>query len=359
MKPTERLIDKTQNRLVRDLLRSAETDCAPDNTAAKVAFALGLGSSAVVTTVATSAAASSGFVSGTGGAVGASAITAGTVAAVPAAGAIAAGVPAAGAVSALGLLKVMAAVSLACGTLSYGGVKLALWATEKPAVMAQVQLPAGTAPRLPRGMNTHAAVLASQSESNLPAPPPPPDNDANSGVTAARGQERRPVGVTEAASVRETNAPNVGRHAPPINGVASVTNAAPTAITAKSEKPAASAVTEPHSAAFADDARTAASPPPVSPISTLEREVAQLDHARAALAAGHPAQALRELDQYRVQSPRGALAAESVVLRVKALLALGQRAAAEAEASALILNAPQSRHAERLREILGSGVSPK
>jgi len=361
MNPTGRLIDNTKNHLARELLRSAEADRAPDNTAAKVALALGLGSTAVITTVVTSAAASGSFVSGTSSAVSASAMTAGAVAAVPAAGAMAAGVPAAGAVSALGMLKVMAAVSLACGTLSYGGVKLAVKATEKPAVIQQVQRPARQAPHLPQGVTTRAAaVLASQSEAHLPAPPPPPDTDENDGVTAARGQELRPVGVTEATSVRETSAPVAGRHATPINGVASVANTAPPAVALEQEKPAKAATNELHAASFPDEGRVAtATPAPVSPTGTLEREVAQLDHARAALAAGQPAQALRELDQYRVQSPRGALAAESVVLRVKALLALGQRAAAEVEANPLLLNAPQSRHAERLREILGSGLNSK
>jgi hypothetical protein len=42
---------------------------------------------------------------------------------------------------------------------------------------------------------------------------------------------------------------------------------------------------------------------------------------------------------------------------VKALLALGQRSAAEAEARPLLVNAPQSRHAERLRSLFGAASS--
>jgi len=370
MNSSERLIDRTQNPLARELLRSADSDRAPENTSAKVALALGLGSTAVIATVATSAAASSSLVSGTGTAVGASAVGAGAVAAMPAAGAVAAMAPTAGAVTALGMLKVMAAVSLACGTLSYGGVKLALKVSDTPAAAVHVQKPVHVAsPRASKNVGARSvAAFPAEAETNLPAPPPPPNND-DLGVTSAREQEPRPVALTEAAAARETNATGVGRHAIPTNSLehvasaprkSDVTSAKVAPVLPEQAKPA-----EPHAAAFpADDGQPVVGAPPavatndrLAPVSTLEREVAQLDHARAALASGQAAQALRELDQYRAQSPRGVLAAESVVLRVKALLALGRRAAAEAEAGPILLNAPQSRHAERLREILGSSTS--
>jgi hypothetical protein len=88
----------------------------------------------------------------------------------------------------------------------------------------------------------------------------------------------------------------------------------------------------------------------------LQKEVAQLDSARQALAAGQPVSALHELDLYRSQWPRGALTVESIVLRVKALLAAGHRQAAEREALPVLTAAPQSRHAQRLRELLS--ISP-
>jgi hypothetical protein len=85
----------------------------------------------------------------------------------------------------------------------------------------------------------------------------------------------------------------------------------------------------------------------------LEREVLLLDRARRAVAGGQPLVALQALDAYRTQARHGTLRAESLVLRVKALLALGQKTAAERDAMPFIKAAPESRYAARLRELLG------
>ena len=78
-----------------------------------------------------------------------------------------------------------------------------------------------------------------------------------------------------------------------------------------------------------------------------------LERARTAVAEGQPLVALQALDAYRTHAQSGTLRAESVLLRVRALLALGQRSAAEREAMPLIKAAPQSRPAARLRELIG------
>jgi hypothetical protein len=83
----------------------------------------------------------------------------------------------------------------------------------------------------------------------------------------------------------------------------------------------------------------------------LERVL--VERARTAVAAGQPLVALQALDAYRTHARSGTLRAESVLLRVRALLALGQRSAAEREAMPLIKAAPQSRPAARLRELIG------
>ena len=364
MKSTERLIDSSNNRLARELLRSAELDEAPNNTAAKVALALGLGSTALVATVTTGAAASTGSIAGTGVAAGTSAVAgAGVVAGVG----TAAAVPAAGALTAVGMLKVMAIVSLTCGTLSYGGVKLALKATDKPAVTSVENAHSVAAPVVAQAAGSPRSVAAFAPVDDLPAPPPPRvDSDLG---TAARGQE--PPDVAEVAAPSESNAPALGRQSIQAKNAEPVVVAQGAETQRAVDNPASQRpvlpVTTAHTAAFpGDDARPAANEgtdkprnEPAKPASDLEREVALLDHARASLAAGQPAQALRELDAYRQQTPRGMLAAESVVLRVKALLAMGQRSAAEREASPLLISAPQSRHAGRLRELLGApGVTP-
>ncbi len=372
MNNSERLIDCSKNPLARELLRTADMDAAPENTAAKVALALGLGSSAVITTVAVSAAASGGLASGTSSTVVASAAAAapaGVAAAAPiAAGAVVAAPVAASAVTAVGMLKVMTAVSIACGTLSYGGVKLALKVTEKPTITqearalkpapvvrsAQRKSPARSVAAFPDVQDSEQVA-----EANLPAPPPPPNNDEDD-VAAAREPEPRPPSAAHDAPQQGANAAVLGRHN---NQESSTRNAVSPRTERKSETvmPTQPAAPVAHAASFpSEDAHPApaasvASAP--SAASNLEHEVAQLDHARSALAAGQPVQALRELDAYRTQNPRGILAAESVVLRVKALLALGQRSAAEAEARPLLVNAPQSRHAERLRSLLGAAAN--
>jgi TolA-binding protein len=86
---------------------------------------------------------------------------------------------------------------------------------------------------------------------------------------------------------------------------------------------------------------------------SIAEEVRTIDRARRALAAGRAREALRELEHYQARWPNGALSAEALVLRVEAKLKLGDRPAAEREARALINAHPNSRHADRLRALLG------
>ena len=88
--------------------------------------------------------------------------------------------------------------------------------------------------------------------------------------------------------------------------------------------------------------------------STLGDETKALDGARALLAQGRAADALAGLEAYRAKWPAGALRAEAALLRVDALLRLGNRPAAEREANALISAAPSSRYATRARTLLAA-----
>jgi len=90
-----------------------------------------------------------------------------------------------------------------------------------------------------------------------------------------------------------------------------------------------------------------------APASTLGEETQTLDSVRQALAAGQARNALAALDAYRAKWPQGALRAEAALLRVDALLRLGNRPAAEREAEALISASPSSRYATRARALLG------
>jgi hypothetical protein len=101
---------------------------------------------------------------------------------------------------------------------------------------------------------------------------------------------------------------------------------------------------EPVAAAVA--AGTAGSP------GQLGREVAGIDRARQALAAGDAAGTLRELDSFEHTQQTGVLEREARVLRIDALLAQGQTNPARSLAEQYVQQYPNDAHAARLRALL-------
>ena len=95
-------------------------------------------------------------------------------------------------------------------------------------------------------------------------------------------------------------------------------------------------------------ARSVAQPAP-----SLAEEVAAIRSAKRALAAGDAAQALRELQAYQAHFPRGRLAQEAQVVRIEALLKLGNRAAANAAADRFLSAHPDSPYAARVHTLIG------
>ncbi|HET9934380.1 MAG TPA: hypothetical protein VFQ35_26940, partial [Polyangiaceae bacterium] len=95
----------------------------------------------------------------------------------------------------------------------------------------------------------------------------------------------------------------------------------------------------------------ASSAPHAATGADLAREIAVLDSARRALAAGNPAEALNRLDGEQPLSVR-TLAPEATVLRVRALLRLGRRSAARAVVERFAHDAPGSPQLAVLRELL-------
>lgn len=85
---------------------------------------------------------------------------------------------------------------------------------------------------------------------------------------------------------------------------------------------------------------------------SLEGEVAALDRARAALAAGDPARTIDLLDGYEQAFPRGALQQEATYLRIQALSKSGQRGAARDLAAHFLADHPASPHASQLQHLL-------
>lgn len=88
--------------------------------------------------------------------------------------------------------------------------------------------------------------------------------------------------------------------------------------------------------------------------STVRSELAMLDAARGAMAAGAPRRALSILDTYSIRFPNGAMAPEAAVLRIEGLVKVGDRSAAKKLADAFLANDPDSPYLERLRSILGT-----
>jgi len=84
----------------------------------------------------------------------------------------------------------------------------------------------------------------------------------------------------------------------------------------------------------------------------LAAEVALLDSARAALAAGHAATALAALDRHAAEFPQPFLAAEATLLRIDALLQNGDRDAATALGDRFLHDYPSSPLAKRVRSLL-------
>jgi hypothetical protein len=84
----------------------------------------------------------------------------------------------------------------------------------------------------------------------------------------------------------------------------------------------------------------------------LEGEVAALDRARAALAAGEPARTLDLLDGYEQAFPKGALRQEATYLRIQALSKAGQRGAARDLAARFLAAHPETPHASQLQRLL-------
>ena len=384
-----RLVDSSRNPLARELLRSADLDEPPEHSYTRLAVALGLGTSAVVTTAATSATATMGLVAssgaatattttasaGAGAAVGAGVVASSTTLSSVGGAAVAAGAApvVSGAVTALGMLKAMAVVSLTCGTLSYGGTKLAMTIADKPVAASVSAAPARVSTDIAKAQVRRAAAGAALDTVAAPPAPPEPQIDDDD-VAAAPVREVQLSDESNDTAQRIVNERNLGRQDINANGGVNlagqagasqdalvpqaVSNTNPSAgprvsavgaFPSDDEQPAPAATTAQPSKGAARRAKA----DKAQADSDLEREVALLDRARVALASWQPLVALQALDAYQKQPSRGTLRAESVVLRVKALLALGQRSAAEREAYPLINAAPQSRHAVRLRELLG------
>jgi len=135
--------------------------------------------------------------------------------------------------------------------------------------------------------------------------------------------------------------------APIASQPSSVESTTPTAAQVEATPPPGVA---PHHGATAP--KTASSAKIATDMTSLEGEVAALDRARAALAAGDPARTIDLLDGYERAFPKGALRQEAMYLRIQALSKSGQRGAARDLAARFLAAHPDSPHASQLQHLL-------
>lgn len=90
----------------------------------------------------------------------------------------------------------------------------------------------------------------------------------------------------------------------------------------------------------------------------LGDQVASIDRARAALAAGDAREAVAQTHEYEARFPHGSLLQEATVLRVEALLRLGEPSRAREVGDRFLAAYPTSPHAARVRQMLSSIHNP-
>lgn len=182
----------------------------------------------------------------------------------------------------------------------------------------------------------------------MSSPAPPPISAArSSGAGTAPANQPVPRPARAAAALAPTSdAEPSAEPEPALSGRRVSTKVR--AVAAASVDPPVRAEPPPR-AAFEPIAHPPASAAPTS--ASLAAEIRILDQARAALAAGDTARAGSLLDEYASHRPGPTLAQEAGLLRVRLLLARGQRPAAAQLARRIIAQHPESTHVDSLRRL--------
>lgn len=149
-------------------------------------------------------------------------------------------------------------------------------------------------------------------------------------------------------------ATNVAQVSTPNNpGPIATEQANDTASSAKELEPAAPVgAVEPERPAVAPRRAAGAAASAPAERASISDEIRMLDAARRAQASGDPAGAIKALDEYKKQYPRGVLAEESVLIRIEALAKMGNRAGARSLAQKFRAAHPDSPHLRRIDSIL-------
>jgi hypothetical protein len=179
-------------------------------------------------------------------------------------------------------------------------------------------------------------AVAAPAPARIAAPSPAP-------VAAPASIDNTLPSVTAQAPVAEIPLPSPA--AAPRHPRASPNGAGPTLLAAAPSSPMATAGAAPVSPSEAAEERRS--------LRALGEQVASIDRARGALAAGNPAEALRIVDEYDAKFPEGMLSQEATILRVEALVKEGDRPAAVAVGQRFLAAHATSPHAARVKQLLG------
>lgn len=216
---------------------------------------------------------------------------------------------------------------------------------------------AGSPPDVPNGGSIPESPFP---DSLVPAPPVP--ELAGAGLSAKGVLALAGSGVVAALAIwsgvnvfdSSTPTPRDARRADSTPAV--VIEAADAHVPAETAAPRLATVPPPNEA----QAKPAPKPTPKPTNSkhrgTLSRQLELVDEARAALQSNNPARALRLLNAYRTEFPRGSLGAEATVLRVEALVAQGNLAQARRVGDAFLKRSSNSPYSRRLRSLLDRPV---
>ncbi|WP_438018270.1 outer membrane protein assembly factor BamD [Sorangium sp. So ce315] len=247
--------------------------------------------------------------------------------------------------------RALAIAGLAAGTSAAPDVKAAPGANAAPAPKAA----AGKLPMLAKwGLGTvigagilGAGVALLRPSAAPSAGAPPGEPPAASALPAASAPPVVAAGGPTAAS-----APAVAPAPTPAEPVARAP--IPPEASALPRRGPAAVASPPRPKNAAPRARSApVDPAPIDPADALREQVAMIDRARDALRAGDAAGCLAALDAHDERFPRSAMAEEATVLRIEALLRLGDRARAADLGERFLASRPTSPHAAGVRALLG------
>jgi hypothetical protein len=231
--------------------------------------------------------------------------------------------------------------------MTYGGAEL--MSARAPSRGAGTALPS-TSPRASSSSTASSAGDAGGASAERPARIVP-----SAGVIGSRSESRNESSGVETRAAKPS--PRAERRPIASASRAPISVATPQA-SAAGEPPAEK---PPEESTRASAAPVAAAPSSaVAPLplraTSLHEEAALLESVREALAASQPSRAFATLDRYDAQFASGVLAEEAAVLRIEALLAAGDRAAARRAGEAFEQKYPGSSYTPRVRARVGKNL---